>query len=331
MTVTGAGRWALLLAGLTFLAGCEQMQDIRLFDKPLFSGQEGDPAATASSARPDSTATIEKDVEAPEVFERAESGLWDGRPSLGGVWVAHPDVGAPERVIIRNEDNGRSIIGALFRRERENPGPRFQVSSDAAAELGMLAGAPARLKVTALRRVEVPLEPAPQERETAPAPDDAAGSTPPVAATGDTATGDTGAGTGSAQAPVDQAPVDDVARIAASAIEEATAAAGTGASGAAPGGAETAAAPAAPRATAKKPALQRPFVQIGIFSVRENADNTANLLRNSGVVPTIRTFDSNGKTYWRVIVGPFSSKADLGALLRKVAGLGFPDAYPVTN
>ncbi len=91
------------------------------------------------------------DVAAPEVFQATEAGLWDGRPSLGGIWVAHPDVTDPEKVLIRNAANGQSVIGALFRRERAMPGPRIQVSSEAAAELGMLAGAPVELSVTALR------------------------------------------------------------------------------------------------------------------------------------------------------------------------------------
>jgi hypothetical protein len=63
------------------------------------------------------------DVEAPEVFDITDAGLWDGRPSLGGVWVAHPDATDPERVMIRNTETGSFVIGALFRRERENPGP----------------------------------------------------------------------------------------------------------------------------------------------------------------------------------------------------------------
>ncbi len=88
----------------------------------------------------------------PEVFQVSDKGLWDGRPSLGGVWVAHPDVAEPERVIIRNAENDKFVIGALFKRERENPGPRFQVSSDAAAALGMLAGAPSELNVTCAGR-----------------------------------------------------------------------------------------------------------------------------------------------------------------------------------
>jgi rare lipoprotein A len=48
------------------------------------------------------------------------------------------------------------VIGALFRRERENPGPLYQISSDAAAALDILAGAPTTLQVIALRREEAP-------------------------------------------------------------------------------------------------------------------------------------------------------------------------------
>ncbi len=295
MNSAGAGRAALIVAGLVLLTGCEEGKEFKLFDKPLFSrAQSSDDETRAAPLN--ATTTIEKDVEAPEVFQKTESGLWDGRPSLGGVWVAHPDVVDPERAIIRNEDNGKFIIGALFRRERENPGPKFQVSSDAAAELGMLAGAPATLNVTVLRRVEVPVEP--------PVTEPAVDTLEPAE-------------------QIAEEPLGDVAQIAASAIEAATADGGEGA-------AQSSAPEPRP---APKPAgnLAKPFIQIGIFSVKDNADNTANLLRNSGVVPTIKEFNSNGKTYWRVVVGPVSNAADRKALLTKVAGLGFADAYPVTN
>jgi hypothetical protein len=138
-------------------------------------GSRPETAATASAERPAATRLVERDVEAPDVFNKTEAGLWDGRPSLGGVWVAHPDVTDPERVLIRNRANGETVIGALFRRERTMPGPRFQVSSDAAGALGMLAGAPVELDVTALRREEAP---APQPAEEA-APAVAADATEP--------------------------------------------------------------------------------------------------------------------------------------------------------
>ena len=101
---------------------------------------------------------VERDVESPEVFQVTEKALWDGRPSLGGVWVAHPDSKQPERVIIRNKTNGKFVIGALFKRERNNPGPKLQLSSDAASALGVLAGAPTTLNVTVLRRETVTVD-----------------------------------------------------------------------------------------------------------------------------------------------------------------------------
>ena len=135
--------------GALVLAGCDENGQ---FAFPAAGGETAGRAATGASQ---SVELVERDVEAPEVFQVTEEGLWDGRPSLGGVWVAHPDVNDPERVIIRNEANGTFVIGALFRRERDNPGPRLQVSSDAAEALDLLAGAPQELNVTALRREEV--------------------------------------------------------------------------------------------------------------------------------------------------------------------------------
>lgn len=102
-----------------------------------------------------------REVEAPEIYQATDTALWDGRPSLGGIWVAATDVKDPERVIMVNPTTGKSVTGALFRRESGNPGPKLQLSSDAAEALGVLAGQPVQLRVTALRKVEVAAEPAP--------------------------------------------------------------------------------------------------------------------------------------------------------------------------
>lgn len=255
------------------------------------------------------TRLIERDVEAPEVFQITENGLWDGRPSLGGVWVAHPEAKDPERVIIRNEANGKFVIGALFRREREVPGPRFQVSSDAADALGLLAGSPVTLNVTALRREEVP-DPSAAPTEELDAPSD-----------------------------IEAAPLDDSGEVetnpiaaAAAALDEVEAAASTGTTAAAPATAEAAPAAPAPRAAAPVASgLAKPFIQIGIFSVEGNAANTAESLRRAGMVPTIKPGSSAGKTFWRVVVGPASSVSERAALLKKIKALGFADAYYVTH
>lgn len=148
---TGKARLVAILLAATVLAACEEGQEFSLL-KP-----KADTDAAASEGQ--TTKLIETDVEAPDVFSVTEAGLWDGRPSLGGVWAAHPDVKDPERVIIRNQSNGKFVIGALFRRERDIPGPRTQISADAAEALGILAGQPVELNVTALRREEVPAEP----------------------------------------------------------------------------------------------------------------------------------------------------------------------------
>jgi cell division septation protein DedD len=144
-----SGRVALALAGVLVLAGC--------VDEINFARLQTPGTVVSGSLEPlRSTRLVERDTEAPDVFQVSDQGLWDGRPSLGGVWVAYDTVTSPERVIIRNAANGKFVIGALFRREIHNPGPALQVSSDAATALGMLAGAPAALNVTALRREEVP-------------------------------------------------------------------------------------------------------------------------------------------------------------------------------
>lgn len=98
-------------------------------------------------------------------FHAAERAVWDGQPSLGGVWVASPTVQDPARVILRNPANGKSVVGALFRREQIKPGPALQISADAAAALGIRAGKATPITVTALRGAE-------------PATDDAIAETP---------------------------------------------------------------------------------------------------------------------------------------------------------
>lgn len=165
----------VLVAGV--LAGCD---DQGKFTLPSLASLG---AKNATASAPTATGpTVERDVEAPEVFSVTDQGLWDGRPSLGGVWVAHPDVTNPERVIIRNEANGQFVVGALFHRERDIPGPSLQISSDAAASLGILAGAPSKLNVTALRKVEEPAAPS-EQPAVQPAPEVSSTPLPPIAAT----------------------------------------------------------------------------------------------------------------------------------------------------
>jgi cell division septation protein DedD len=296
------GQIALLMSSAVFLAACEDGGSANLFKKKDSGAEVSlNDVESATSVR-----LVERDIESPEVFQVSESGLWDGRPSLGGVWVAHPDVTEPERVIIRNEESGKFVIGALFKRERDNPGPKFQVSSDAASALGMLAGAPDKLNVTALRRQDVPI-----------------GGNAPIAAGDETLP---------EAAPIETASLDPIS-AASSALDRVEAGAITPAPvrAAAPA---TASAPVAPKPKPKPtPAskLEKPYIQIGYFSVEENANNTGVALRNVGVVPKVLKNETSGKTYFRVTVGPASSASERATLLRKVKDLGYSDAYFVTN
>ncbi len=383
-------RTALILVGALALAGCQMATGEGPSGAPSASGTAA-AAGTASAGQ----RVIERDIEAPDVFQIEEAGLWDGRPSLGGVWVAHPGVGDPERAMIRNAATGASVIGALFRRERENPGPRFQISSEAANALGILPGAPTEIAVTALRlqRVEIELEPveeagtAAEETlalaavETGDAAADAAGAAvaPPMgapqgqveitseeperrglfglfrrrAAEPDTAIAETTLAPAAGAATVAAGGSAVVADAAASAATTTTAAEPPrerrGLRGlfsrrpaepeatpapdttmiALP---ETAATPApAPAPQPQGPRIDRPFVQIGIFSVEQNAINSRSQMQRAGLSAEIRRGRVGENLFWRVVVGPAGTTSERAAILQQVRGMGFADAYAVSR
>ncbi|WP_435259576.1 SPOR domain-containing protein [Thioclava sp. FR2] len=248
-----------------------------------------DAADTGEAPTQTSTRLVDRDTEAPEIFQTTDTALWDGRPSLGGVWVASPEAKDPERVIIRNKANGKFVIGALFRRETMNPGPKLQISSDTAAALGILAGQPTEVNVTALRREEAPVE---------------TDATKPILDSSET---------------VETASLDPIAGAAA-AIDRAD-----GKTTPAPATPAPAAAPAAPAAPPKPAAPVASTggrsIQIGIFSVESNAQRAVDTLKKAGLPADIRREETKGKVLWSV-----TSRGDAAALT-KVKGLGFPDAY----
>lgn len=306
-------RLIMAVAALAALAGCQEGagpfaskpaagKDAASQIKTEVIGAADDSAMAADDAAPTpvtgakSVKLVDRDVEAPEIFQTSDQALWDGRPSLGGVWVASPDANDPERVILRNLANGKFVIGALFRRERDNPGPTLQISSDAAAALGLLAGQPGKVSVTALRR----------EEAARMAPD----ASKPILDMAET---------------VDTEVVDPVA-IASAAIDKADAGQAVAKAGSKP---EKAA--AAKLATAKPaveiPAASKPaasgggLIQIGIFSVEANANRAAAALVKAGISADIRKEASQGKSFWSV-----TARGDSG-VMGKIKQAGFKDAY----
>ncbi|WP_342071440.1 SPOR domain-containing protein [Yoonia algicola] len=308
-----AKRWPLSLAlAATFgLAACDDNGE---FAFPGASNASAPAAAPLPANALGQRIQRDVDIERPDIFAINSDGLWDGRPSLGGVWVAHPEVTNPDRVVIRNTEGGQEVIGALFRRERDNPGPLLQVSSDAADALGLLPGAPTRLEVVVLRRQEVeaittqenpvvaslaapvaveaaPLDPA-DEPENAAAPAAAAAAAVVLPATVEAAT---------------------------SAVEESAAAT-----------AAVVAVPSAPIDVSSVLAAPSPLpegsrAQIGVFSVERNATAAVATIAGAGIEAVVTPQELGGRTVWRVTAGPVTDAADIARLKE----LGFVDAFVI--
>lgn len=326
-----------------FILGLSACEEGGMIDRSAAASDPGQALATS---------TVTRDVEMPDVFSTQELALWDGRPSLGGVWVAHPDVTDPERVRISNTVTGQSVEGALFRRERDAPGPRIQVSSEAAKALEILAGQPTELAVVAVREetveVEVPVEDA---------LDLPAGEEAPLSDLDETTVlADGDLSDNSAVEPVievglaePQAPkrgfwgrLRDSFRntpepeVAAGTIA-AAADLGTGVPGALPAP-EVETAPIDPIASVAEAAIAEAeaadpstpgnaYIQVGLFGQESNARSAADTLRQNGIMPTVALTEVGGKSYWRVTVGPLASASDRTTVIDTVRGLGFRDAY----
>ncbi len=311
---TGLGRLCLAGIAAISLAACDENGEFAL---PSATGTASNAEVLPSNA-PNQRIT-EQDVERPDLFSRVDRGLWDGRPSLGGVWVAHPDVQEPERVLIRNAENGEEIIGALFRRERENPGPVFQISSDAAEELGILPGAPVDLRVVALRREEVVT--VLPEVETNPVVESLDAPVNVIAEPLEAAQPVATEPQAAALPPVVEA---------ATAVVEETALAAT-----------ATAAQASEEVVASgsdvidvssilggaTPPADGPRAQVGVYSVEANANGAAAQITQSGIAAEVTPQTMGGRTVWRVVAGPMVDENGVAQL----KALGFVDAFIVAD
>lgn len=258
---------------------------------------------TTSSVKAGSTRIVTRDIEAPEVFQTTAVAQWDGRPSLGGVWIAAPRITDPERVIIRNPANGEFVIGTLFRRAAAGDG--LQLSSDAAQALDIKAATAVTLDVTALRRA------------------DGSGAVDPSRPLLDSAEA-VGRGPADDFAAASLAAAQDAQRlqIPATPVLGTTRPTGTAAVGAQNARATAPTATAAPTAAATaKTASGGMAIQLGIFSLEANAQRARQLAQKAGLAADIKRETSQGKALWSV------SARGSAADLTKVKALGFPDAY----
>ncbi|TYO88426.1 Meckel syndrome type 1 protein [Oceanicella actignis] len=148
-------------AGLDAAVGAASLATARdgaAAPSPADGREGGAPASTPpessreSSQAPASAAPLAPAslIEDPAAFDVEGLTLWDGAPSLGGVWAAHPGIRGPLRGRIRNLDGGAFVDGALLGREGWLAGPSILLSAEAARALGIEPGQVARVRLTAL-------------------------------------------------------------------------------------------------------------------------------------------------------------------------------------
>ena len=86
-----------------------------------------------------------------------------------------------------------------------------------------------------------------------------------------------------------------------------------------------------PSVPAQTSSLDKPFIQIGIFSIEANAERAAKQMRGAGLAPTVKQSNINGKTFWRVVVGPAATNAERAKILSSIKAEGYTDAYAVSG
>ena len=92
--------------------------------------------------------------EKPEILDISATVIWDGEKTLGGNWISHPKVGSPERVLIKNISNGKSIVGAVFQQTQKIETGSVAISSDAARALDISQNNQTKVQIIALRVAE---------------------------------------------------------------------------------------------------------------------------------------------------------------------------------
>ena len=107
------------------------------------------PLATKSNSAKNNAKVILD--EKPEILDISAVVIWDGNQTLGGNWISHPDVASPERVLIKNISNGKSIFGAVFQQTNKmKTGPAL-LSSDAAKALDIAQNDQTQVQIVAVR------------------------------------------------------------------------------------------------------------------------------------------------------------------------------------
>ena len=92
--------------------------------------------------------------EKPKILDISATVIWDGSQTLGGNWVSHPNIKSPERVLIKNTTNGKSVVGAVFQQTKNLNKGLSGISFDAAKALGISKNTETKLQIIAIKVIE---------------------------------------------------------------------------------------------------------------------------------------------------------------------------------
>ena len=108
----------------------------------------------ADKTKSPSISTEKKLSEKPAILDISASVIWDGNQTLGGNWISHQDINNPEKVLIKNNSNGKLVVGAIFQHTKSlKKGPAI-ISSDAARALGISKNKETEVHIVAVRETE---------------------------------------------------------------------------------------------------------------------------------------------------------------------------------
>ena len=91
-------------------------------------------------------------VEKTEILDISASVIWGGEETLGGNWISHPKIQKPEKVLIRNISNGKSVVGAVLQQTLKTE--NSIISSDAAKSLRINKNEPTKVQIIAVRTAD---------------------------------------------------------------------------------------------------------------------------------------------------------------------------------
>lgn len=77
----------------------------------------------------------------------------------------------------------------------------------------------------------------------------------------------------------------------------------------------------APVAAAPKPSADQYWIQVASFTKRGNADDLKESLSKKGMAASIMVKDIDGKSWYRVRIGPYATKAEAEGWLAKIRGI----------